>query len=145
MPTPSEAELDALSAQVNDQLNALLIAAPVDVATRGTKPSGSNLPAAPAQQALIEKATGEPFETFWQKYLRHAKRDLCLPDGVLNKTWQKWRDLESREAVRVSYGWLTAMGISTASLAPVAVAAVVILLNAAVKIGLDALCEDCPK
>ena len=73
---PSEAELDALSAQVNDQLNALLNAAPLDAATRGAKASGRRLPAAPEQQALIEKAGGESFETFWQKSLRHAKRDL---------------------------------------------------------------------
>lgn len=143
MPTPSEAELDALSAQVNSQLQALLAAAPDGATTRGGKPSAAKLPAAPDQQALIEKAAGEPFETFWEKYQRHAKRDLCLPGGMLHEQWKKYRDLESKSVVRVSYAWLAAMGIPTASLGPAAVAVAVFVINAILKIGIDALCEDC--
>ncbi len=142
MHLPNEAEFDELSAQVNRQLDTLLAAAPLDSATRGAQPA-SRLPAAPAQQALIEKASGEAFETFWQKYLRHAKRDLCLPGGILHEQWKQYSDLESKSVVRVSYAWLAAMGIPTASLGPAAVAVAVFVINAALKIGIDALCEDC--
>ena len=46
-----------------------------------------------------------------------------MPDGLLYEQWRRWRNLESQAAVRTSYVWLAAMGIPTASLAPVAVAA----------------------
>jgi len=139
----SEDELNELAAQVDNQLKDLLAASPAAFQVRGTKEPGGKFPVAPQQQALIVKATGESFESFWAKYLRHAKRDLCLPGGLLHEQWKKWRDLESKAAVRVSYGWLAAMGIPAASLGPVAVAATVFLLNVALKIGIDALCEDC--
>jgi hypothetical protein len=104
---------------------------------------GPGLPDAPAQRAAIERATGEPFDAFWRRYLRHLRDDLCRPGGLLHEQWAKWRDLESKSAVRVSYAWLAAMGIPTASLAPVAVAASVFLLNVVVKVGVDSLCEGC--
>ncbi|MGH8567261.1 MAG: hypothetical protein ACREXU_04405 [Gammaproteobacteria bacterium] len=47
--------------------------------------------------------------------------------------------------MRVSYAWLAAMGIPTASLAPAAVAAAVFLVNVLVKVGIDAVCEAAPQ
>ncbi len=141
---PSDVELDALALEVIEQLRTLQ-AGPT-TAFRGVKGGRSGpegLPAAPDQQALIEKVTGQPFETFWQKYLRYLRKDLCLPGGLLYEQWHKWKDLESKSAVRVSYAWLAAMGIPTASLAPVAVAATVFLLNVALKVGIDVVCEGC--
>lgn len=171
MNPPTDTELNELAALVESQLKDLLALTPNAFQVRGVgemrgrskihdsqnlrstplypKPlHGDNnfpekLPAAPQQQAMIEQATGEAFESFWSKYLRHAKRDLCLPGGLLYGQWRKWHDLESKAAVRVSYGWLAAMGIPAASLAPVAVATAVIMLNIALKSGIDALCEDC--
>jgi hypothetical protein len=101
------------------------------------------VPAAPQQQALIEKVTGESFDSFWQRYRRHLRRDLCLPGGMLYEQWQKYRDIESKSAVRVSYAWLAAMGIPTASLAPAAIAVTVFLLNVVLKVGIDTICEGC--
>jgi len=141
---PGDAELDALALQVNEQLNALQARPDVTFRGPGTAGAGSEaLPGAPDQQALIEKATGQPFETFWQKYLRHLRQDLCLPGGMLYEQWHKWKDLESKSAVKVGYGALLGMGIPTASLGPVAVAATVFLLNVALKVGIDAVCEGC--
>lgn len=71
------------------------------------------------------------------------RNDLCLPGGMLFEQWRKYRDVESKSAVRVSYAWLAAMGIPTASVAPAAVAATVFLLNVLVKVGIDAVCEGC--
>jgi len=141
---PSDAELDALAQQVDEQLSALQ-SGPA-VAFRGGEFRGAGpdaLPGAPDQQALIEKVTGQPFETFWHKYLRHLRKDLCLPGGMLYEQWHKWRDLESKSAVKMAYGVLVGMGIPTVWLAPVAVAATVFLLNLAVKVGIDAVCEGC--
>jgi hypothetical protein len=137
-------ELDDLARQVDDQLKDLYATPAGTVKFRGAGPSERDeLPSAPKQQAAIEQATGGSFESFWQKYKRHARRDLCLPGGLLYEQWKKWRDLESKAAVRTSYVWLAAMGIPTASLAPVAVAATVFLLNVVAKIGIEALCEGC--
>ncbi len=150
MNTPhlSDSQLNRLAAEVEEQLDALH-ADPVDFGqVRGAvipaiPDDPGKLPAAPAQQAAIEEATGEPFETFWQKYMRNARRDLCLPGGLLYEQWHKWQELESKTAVRTSYLWLAAMGIPTASLAPVAVAATVFLLNVVAKVGIETVCEGC--
>ena len=143
MQTLSEEELDGLAAQVDAQLNALY-AAP-DSFGPASKGGKRKLPTAPKQQALIEHATGEAFETFWQKYVRHARRDLCLSGGLLHDQWKKWKDLNSKDAVKTSYLWLGAMGIQQASIGPVAVAATVFLLNVLLKIGIEAICEECEK
>ena len=103
------------------------------------------LPSAPAQEIIIEQATDEPFESFWKKYLHHTRRDLCLSGGVLHDQWTKWREQESKTVVRISYGWVAAMGIPAHSLNPVTVAATVFLLNAVVNIGIKTICEGCGK
>jgi len=141
---PSDAELAALARHVDDQLNALQSQSAGHVQLRGVPPGErAELPAAPEQQAAIEQASGEPFETFWQKYKRHARHDLCLPGGLLYEQWRKWRDLQSKDAVKMSLAALAGMGISTANVPVVAVAASVFLLNVVTKIGIEAVCEGC--
>jgi hypothetical protein len=141
---PSDSELDALAAQVDEQFNALCAASVDQPAFRGvTRGVPGQLPAAPVQQAVIEKATGEPFETFWQKYKRHARRDLCLPGGLLYEQWQKWKDMQSKDLVKVAYGALAGVGIGAANVPAVAVAASVFVLNVVAKIGIEAVCEGC--
>ena len=111
---------------------------------RGVLPGErAELPSAPEQQAVIARVTGEPFETFWQKYKRALRRDLCLPGGLLYEKWHKWRDLPSKDAVKVSLSVLTGMGIATATAPTVAVAATVFLLNVLAKAGIEAVCEGC--
>ncbi len=141
---PTESELDALALQVDDQLIELQSQSPTEVEVRSTTPgTRTKLPAAPKQQAVIEQATGEPFDSFWGKFKRHARRDLCLPGGHLHKQWEKWRDLRSKDSVKVAMGVIVGMGIPTASIAPVAVAASVFLINTVTNIGINALCEGC--
>ena len=69
-PTFSDSELDALVLQVDEQLAAL---------SRRTSPvyrSPERAPlSAPEQEKYLAEAAQESFETFWQKYLRHARRD----------------------------------------------------------------------
>lgn len=138
----SDADLSDLARQVDDQLSALQLASSSHVAFRGAAPGDrAELPSAPEQQAVIEQAAGEPFESFWQKYRRHARRDLCLPGGLLHGQWQKWRDLQSKDAVKMSLAALAGMGISTANVPVLAVAASVFLLNVVGNIGIEAVCE----
>ena len=140
----SDTELSLLAREVDEQLEALRAAEPVSgIESKSWFGASRQNPAAEQQRAVMEAASGEKFETFWQKYLRHARKDLCLPGGMLHDQWKTWRDLETKAAVRVSYGWLAIMGIPSASLAPVAVAASVFLINAAVNIGVDTICEGC--
>jgi hypothetical protein len=135
----TDVELDRLAAQVDQQLQRLR--EPLESPMRGIEPTVAGVPDAPVQRELIERETGQPFETFWQRYRRHLRKDLCVPGGMLHEQWRKYRDIESKSAVRVSYAWLAAMGIPTASVAPVAVAATVFLLNVALKVGIDTVCE----
>ena len=140
----SDAELDALSRQVDEQLNELQAHPAGETIMRGSESDGEQvLPSAPRQQALIEQATGEPFDSFWEKFKRNARKDLCLPGGHLHQQWEKWRDLRSKDSVKVAFGVIAGMGIPTASIAPVAVAASVFMLNAIVNIGIAAVCEGC--
>ena len=138
---PDDAQLDALADQVHDQL-ARLQATPGLGAFRAVGPGREGrLPPAPAQEEAIERLAGEPFESFWQKYRRHLRRDLCLPGGMLHEQWKKWRDLETEPALRISYAWLAAMGLPIASVAPLAVAETVFLLDVVLKVGIETVCE----
>ena len=140
----SDSELNRLAEAVDRQLEALRAEPSSHVIRRSMGDEAEDgLPAALEQMKVIERETGDSFGSFWQKYLHHARRDLCLPGGMLYAQWRKWRDLESKSVVRVSYAWLAAMGIPAGSLGPVVVAASVFLLNVAVKIGIDTLCEGC--
>jgi hypothetical protein len=140
----SDAELADLARQVDDQLNALQFQSAGRVQFRSVAPGEpAELPAAPHQQAVIERTAGEPFETFWQKYKRALRRDLCLPGGLLHEKWQKWRDLPSKDAVKVSVSVLAGMGFATATVPTLAVAATVFLLNVLTKAGIEAVCEGC--
>ena len=141
---PTDSELASLARQVEDQLKELQSQPVLEASVRGIKVGrSSELPAAPKQQAVIEQATGESFESFWDKFKRHARRDLCLPEGNLYKQWKIWRDLRSKDAVKMSLSALTGFGISTAAVPTVAVAASVFLINAVTNIGIAAMCEGC--
>jgi hypothetical protein len=67
---------------------------------------------------------------------------LCNKDGYLYQQWHKWRDLPSKDAVKVSLGLVAGLGISGTALPVVAVAATVILLNIVLNIGVNAICEE---
>jgi len=134
--TLTDPELDALARQVDEQLAALPGGTTsIFLGPRRARPL--------IQEEYLAQVTQESFETFWQKYLRHARRDLCLPDGQLYKQWQQWRRLSSKDAVKMSLSFLVGIGVASSILAPAAVAAAVCLLNIVTKIGFDAICEGC--
>ena len=83
---PSDPELDALALQVDDQLNDLRSQPASQVEVRGVAAgTQATFPAAPKQRVVMETATGETFESFWEKFKRHTRRDLCLPGGQLHQ------------------------------------------------------------
>jgi hypothetical protein len=133
-------ELDCLADQVDQELKELSTDP-----TRGFQKSssGKKILAVPEKQRVaIEKATGESADSFWQKYKQAARKDLCHKDGLLYEQWHKWRDLPSKDAVKVSLGLVAGLGISGTALPVVTVAASVILLNIVLNIGVNAICED---
>ena len=122
----TNAELDRLADQVDQELKELT-ADPTLGFQKSS--SGKTIPVVPEKQRVtIEKATGESADSFWQKYKQAARKDLCHKDGLLYQQWHKWRDLPSKDAVKVSLGLVAGLGISGAALPVVSVAASVIRL-----------------
>jgi hypothetical protein len=136
----SNAELERLADQVDEELKELT----ADPTLGFQKSSaGKTIVFVPKKQRVaIEKATGASADGFWQKYKQAARKDLCHKDGLLYEQWHKWRDLPSKDAVKVSLGVVAGLGISGTALPVVAVAASVILLNIVLNIGVSAICED---
>jgi len=136
----TNAEVDRLADQVDQELKELT----ADPALGFQKnSSGKTILVVPKKQRVaIEKATGESADSFWQKYKQAARKDLCQSDGLLHRQWHKWRDLPSKDAVKVSLGLVAGLGISGTALPVVAVAASVILLNIVLNIGINAICDD---
>jgi len=136
----TNAELDRLADQVDQELKELT-ANPALASQKSS--SGKTILVVPEKQRLaIEKATGEPADNFWQRYKHAARKDLCQEDGLLYKQWHEWRDLPSKDAVKVSLGLVAGLGISGTALPVVTVAASVILLNIVLNIGIKVICEN---
>lgn len=136
----TNAELDRLADQVDQELKELT-AIPALAFQKSS--SGKIILVVPEKQRVtIEKAIGESADSFWQKYKQAARKDLCREDGLLYKQWHRWRDLPSKDAVKVSLGLVAGLGISGTALPVVGVAACVILLNIVFNIGINAICED---
>jgi hypothetical protein len=139
---PSDAELTTLAQQVDEQLVSLRSQSISQVPSRGiTTHEHLDLPSAPNQAATIERLTGEALETFWPKFKRHLGDDLCNPGGLLYEKWQKWRDLPSKDSVKVAISVLTGMGIATDTIPTLAVAITVFLLNVLTKVGIETICD----
>ena len=143
----SDAELDALALQVDEQLNELrALESTGDSWLRSESlEKGAELPAAPKQRAVIEEQSGEPFESFWDKIMRNIREDMCEPDGHLNQMWKTYQNLSSKGAVGAICKALAAIGVAPVAIYPLAVAAAVILLNTVANIGLEMWCEKCAK
>jgi hypothetical protein len=93
------------------------------------------------QKDAIELLTKEPMPSFLAKFGRAAKSDICDKDGMLHQQWEKWGDLNNKDALERLGAVLVAMGFSGNVVSPVAVAAIVVLVH----IGLKAFCEDYEK
>ena len=90
------------------------------------------------QEEAIERAAGEPAESFLRKFARAGHRDLCEEDGVLFKQWKKYGDLDNETTLRVVGGILGTMGLTGGMLQAGAIAVTVIVLHLTVK----TICEE---
>ena len=90
------------------------------------------------QEEAIERAAGEPAESFLRKFMRSGHRDLCEEDGVLFKQWKKYGDLDNETTLKVVGGILTTMGLTGGMLQAGAIAVTVIVLHLTVK----TICEE---
>ncbi|MBD2202179.1 hypothetical protein H6G33_11135 [Calothrix sp. FACHB-1219] len=129
-------EITALSAEIDRQLIELRSAPDAEQKQGDDKISDEKLLV--KQTAAITKFTQENSQSFLQKFGRAAKSDLCQEGGMLNKQWQKWGDLDNKDAVERLGGVLVGMGFSGDVLSPLVVALTVIIIH----IGLKAFCED---
>jgi len=131
--TPLTAEeIATLSAEVDAQLHEL---ERTSIAVhKGTKEKTP-----PTQQyQAIETATGEPANTFLQKFKRAAYNDLCKSGGMLYEQWHTYGDLSNEKTLKIFSSVLVLMGISGAALHTVIVAVTVIVLH----LGIKAICEE---
>jgi hypothetical protein len=129
------AEIDELSAEIDRQL--------LELREPGISPffRGSELEPGGAlskQKESIESLTKEPMPSFLARFGRAAKSDLCDKDGLLHKQWERFTDLDNRDALERLGTVLAAMGFSGHVLSSLAVAAIVVIAH----IGLKAFCED---
>ncbi|BAY90123.1 MULTISPECIES: hypothetical protein [unclassified Tolypothrix] len=129
-------EITALSAEIDRQLIELRSAP--DSAQKQGEDKISDEKLLVKQTEVITQVTQENSRSFLQKFGRAAKSDLCQEGGMLNKQWQKWGDLDNKDAVERLGGVLVGMGFSGDVLSPLVVAITVIIIH----IGLKAFCED---
>ncbi len=130
----SDEEISKLAAEINAQLLELN-ALSSDTPLRSSDDKKAQLV---KQNQEIATATKEPAKSFLQKFWRAAKSDFCEEDGVLYKQWDKWGDLDNKEALSKFGGFLAALGLKGDFLITGIVAVTVIVLH----IGVKAFCDE---
>jgi hypothetical protein len=131
----SPAEIEELSAEIDRQLQELR--QPGVAAYR----SGAELEPGGAlskQKESIERVTQKPMERFLADFGWAAKSELCDENGMLNQYWQKYLDLDNKDALKQLGNVLFGMGFAKDAVSTLAVAAIVIIG----RIGLKAFCKD---
>ena len=125
-------QITTLSAQIDNQLRELK--QPSDSAHKG-----DNIYIVLwKQRQAIEQATQEKPDSFLKKFGQAAKSDLCEQEGLLNKQWQRWADLDNKDVLDKFGVVLVAMGFTGAILEILAVALAVMVIN----IGVKAFCQE---
>ena len=104
---------------------------------RSGKPSAKES-ALVKQTQTIESLTKEPSPSFLAKFGKAAKGDLCDETGLLHQQWQKWGDLNNKDALDRLGGVLVAMGFTGGALRSLVVVVTVVVVH----IGIKAFCED---
>lgn len=136
----SPEEIDRLSREMDNRLIQL---AKGDSATfsknlfRGLKPL--SLPQKEVDD--VEKAVteaGQDIDSFWKRFQRAAREDICMEGGVLHAQWKKWGDLSNRDVIKQLGTLLVAMGFTGNVLQVLALACGVIVVH----IGVKAYCME---
>jgi hypothetical protein len=132
----TEPELTELAAAVETQLRDVREREAIAVQKSGEPPSTDVILA--KQNETITTLTKEPPKHFLVRFGQAAKADLCEDSGLLHKQWQKWGDLDNKDAVERLGAVLLTMGFSGGVVRSLVVATVVIVVH----IGIKAFCED---
>ena len=131
----SPAEIEELSAEIDRQLQELRRSG------NATHKSGDELEPGGAlskQKESIESLTQKPMERFLADFGWAAKSELCDEKGMLNQQWQKYLDLDNKDALKQLGNVLLGMGFAKDAVSTLAVAAIVVIG----RIGLKAFCKD---
>jgi hypothetical protein len=126
-------QIDALSAEIDRQLDALAATTPTGT-VRGVGEEQANLS---AQRQTIETAVVEPADHFLKRFRQAAHEDLCQEGGKLHAQWQKWGDLNNPDVIRTFVAALGGMGIS-GNLMPVLVVPLAVIV---LHLGVKAFCK----
>jgi len=132
----TEQELTELSADVDAQLRDVRERESIARQKSGEPPSTDLVLA--KQNETIATLTQEPPKRFLVRFGQAAKADLCEESGLLHKQWQKWGDLDNKDAVERLGAVLLAMGFTGGVVRSLVVATVVIVVH----IGIKAFCAD---
>jgi hypothetical protein len=131
----SPAEIEELSAEIDRQLQELRQSG------NATYKSGDELEPGGAlskQKESIESLTQKPMERFLTDLGWAAQSELCDEKGMLNQQWQKYLDLDNKDALKQLGNVLLGMGFAKDAVSTLAVAAIVVIG----RIGLKAFCKD---
>lgn len=134
--TFTEKQLQALSSEIDSQLQELVNA---PIGEGYTKDADSTKTAIPAKQKqLLEEATGENAETFMKKFASQAKKNLCEKGGSLYDLHEKAGNISKKAILGVFGNILLELGLPIDSIHTVVVASTVIVLH----IGIETFCAD---
>jgi len=129
----SDEEISQLAAEIDAQLLELR-----SLSSDTSLKSGDKESQLVKQNQAIERATGEPADTFLKKFWRTSKRDLCEEGGLLNSQWKKWGDLDNTDLLKVVGSVFTVFGLEASVAVAVALPVAVIILH----LGARTFCEE---
>jgi hypothetical protein len=131
----TESQLEDLAAQVDARVQRLEEEQP---ATRRVSRGDEEAAVVEAELKLVEEATGEKAESFWNKFKQTARKDLCEEGGMLYEQYRSWRDITSKDLVQYSSGVLLGLGLSGAPLLTAVVAVSAVTLH----LGVRTICDS---
>jgi hypothetical protein len=129
----SEQEISQMAAEIDAQLLALR-----SQSGDSSLKSGDQEAQLVKQNQAIERATGEPADTFLKKFWRASKRDLCEEGGLLNSQWKKWGDLDNKDLLTAFGTFFPFLGLEGSVAATVAIPVAVTILH----LGVKTFCEE---
>ena len=129
----ADARITELAAQIDSQLHELQ-ATGGEALTRGKGGKSKDLA---KQRKAIAEATGEAPDSFIQRFVRNARKDLCEQGGLLYEQWKELKDLGSKAMIKTFGQILAGMGLAALPLQTVVVALSVYVLH----IGVETICN----
>ena len=131
----SPEELKRLSREMDLRLAELAVggeSAEVKWIRRGKSPE----PMPEKEAATVEKTAAEAGTTpdsFWTRFRKATRADVCEEGGMLYTQWKKWGDLSNETVLKQFGAILVAMGFSGNQVQVLALACAVIVVHLGVK------------